>query len=89
MIVMSLMNIVYKLLSLVLDPLNVPGMPDDFIASIETFFGYFKHAADFIGFFLPINLVAFFTIWFAIFAVHHAYPLIMWILRKIPFLNLK
>ncbi len=86
---MALMNLVYKLLSLVLNPLNVPGMPDDFLAAIDTFVGYFDYAENLIGFFIPINLEVFFNVWFAIFAVHHAYPLVMWVLRKIPFLGIQ
>lgn len=85
---MGLMDLVYKLLSVVLEPLNVPGIPDEFLSSINTFIGYFDYAENLIGFFVPINLSVFFVIWFAIFAVHHAYPFIMWILRKIPFLGI-
>lgn len=65
--------------------LEVPDLPAEITNGISDFFGLLQYGAGFIGFFLPARLVfPLFGMFSAIFAVDHGYPLIMWIVRKIP-----
>lgn len=89
MIIELLMNLVKSIISLVLSPFNIPGIPDDISSSVETFFGYFDTCASFIALVFPINLVPFFAIFIAIYSWDNIYPMVMWILRKIPFLGIE
>lgn len=89
MIIEALMNLVSKILSAVISQFNVPAAPADFANSIPQFFSYLEMSASLVSLVLPINLKPFLAITLIIIAVEHGYPLIMWILRKIPFLGIK
>lgn len=83
------MNLVKNLLGLLFSPIHIPVIPDELNESINSFFGYLDNAAGLIGLFFPIDMTPFFVIFFGIFALSHAYPLVMWILRKIPMLGIE
>lgn len=89
MIVETLMNLVKGIISLVMRPFNIPGIPDDVLSSIDTFIGYFDTCSSFIGLVFPVNLVPFFVIFIAIYSWDNIYPMVMWVLRKIPFLGIE
>lgn len=89
MIIESLMSLVYKLLSVVISPVNIPGLDASSQASMTEFIGWLSSAAGFFKLVLPINFTAYFVIFFALFAWDHLYPFIMWVLRKIPFLGIE
>lgn len=89
MIVETLMSLVKGIISLVISPFNIPGIPDDVLKSIDTFMGYFDTCASFIALVFPVNLVPFFVIFIAIYSWDNIYPIVMWVLRKIPFLGIE
>ncbi len=89
MIIEALLNLVYKIFSAVIEPLDIASAPDELLTAMTDFLGYFENGADLINIFLPINLGAFFIVFGLIFAFDHLYPVIMWILRKIPFLGIE
>lgn len=89
MVIESLMSLVYKLLSVVISPVNIPGLDESAQSSISDFIGWLASAGGFFKLVLPINFTAYFVIFFALFAWDHLYPFIMWVLRKIPFLGIE
>lgn len=85
MILETILNLLQKVFFALFSWLNVPAMPVEVTAAITGFFGLLEYATGFIGFFFPAKIVVpFFVVFFAIFAVDHGYPFIMWIIRKIP-----
>ncbi len=89
MIIESLFNLVFKIFSSIIEPLDFASAPDELLNAMDSFIGYLGNASDIINIFLPINLGPFFVIFALIYAFDHLYPLIMWVLRKIPFLGIK
>lgn len=89
MIIEALLNGIYNILNSVLSNLNIPSMPSEMDTALSEYLGYFYYAKNLIGLFLPINLTPYFTIFFAIFGFKYGYPVIMWILRKIPMLGIE
>lgn len=89
MIIEKLMDLIYGIFSLILSPINLPGLPDDVLDIMEQFFGYIESGAGFFQVFLPINFTPYFVICLALVAFDKLYPFIMWILRKIPFLGIE
>ena len=89
MIISTLMDSFYLMIHLFLLPFNVPGAPDDLANALPQFLEYIEAGKSFFNLVLPINIRPFFLIFSAIFSVRHGYLLLMWILRKIPLLNMK
>ena len=89
MIIEALMNLVKNLVNLIFGVVTIPGLPEEFLEALESFYGYFDYADGLIGLFFPVDLEPFFIVWAAIFGFEHGYPLIMWILRKIPMLGIE
>ena len=89
MIIEGLLNAIYNLLNGILSSLNIPGMPPEMETAFSEFFVYLGYAKNLIGLVLPINLTPYFVVFFAIFGFEHLYPVIMWILRKIPMLGIE
>lgn len=89
MIVKTLMNLVYKILSLVLSPLNISGFPEGTAESVDSFFDMlFSSAESVIGLLVPTITFVLLGIILAVEVASHLIPFIMWILRKIPFLGI-
>ena len=88
MLIEALMNLVKNLLSSLLF-FELPSLPESFTVALDTFVGLFKYGTGIFRFAFPVSLSGFLTVWVAIEVFKRAYPFIMWVLRKIPFLNLK
>ena len=89
MIISGLLNGIYNLLNSVLSGLDIPGLPEEANSAIFDFFNLLSSGKHLINFIIPIDLTPYFTLYFAIFGFEHLYPVIMWILRKIPMLGIK
>ncbi len=89
MIIEALFNLIYKIFSGIFSGINIPPAPADFESALVDFLGYLEFSSNLINLVLPINLDAFFSAFFALFAFEKLYPVVMWILRKIPILNIK
>ena len=89
MLIEALLNMVYRLFSLFLSPVNLPDLDSSAQASLDSFFDYLSSGAGLFSLFLPISFGVYFVIWAAIFAWDHLYPFIMWVLRKIPFIGVE
>lgn len=88
MIVEGLMTIVKSLL-LILLVFELPGLPDEFNEAFEVFIGLFEYGTGLFALYFPVSIAGFVTIWVAIQIFKKVYPLIMWVLRKIPMLGIK
>lgn len=65
-------------------------MPVGLMNIIEIVIGYMYSGLAIVNVFCPIsNIVTVFEFWIMIWALDHAYGMIMWILQKIPMLNIK
>ena len=89
MIIEGLLNAIYNLLDSILSGLDIPGLPESTSLAIIQFFGYFEYADSLVNLVFPIDMNIYFNIFFAIFGFEHLYPVIMWILRKIPMLGIE
>lgn len=66
--------------------LYIPGLSDDLMDNLYKYLDYLTYAGQIIGFFIPMSvfkscLVAVLLL----FAVEKAYPMVMWVIHKIPF----
>ena len=89
MIVESLLTMIFNLFNSILSALNIPGMPEEMTQSFDTYVQYLYSARNLVALFLPINLTPYFTLFACIFGFKYLYPLLMWVLRKIPMLGIK
>ena len=89
LIVEGLLNGIYNILNGILSGLNIPSIPPEMDAALSEFWGYLYYARNFVALVLPINFNPYFVIYFAILAFKYGYPIIMWILRKIPMLGIE
>ena len=88
MIIEGLMTIVKSLLS-ILFVFEIPGLPAEFDEAFDVFIGLFEYGTGLFALYFPISITGFVTIWVAIQVFKKVYPLIMWILRKIPMLGIE
>lgn len=90
MIINSLMNVIYNLLSLVLSPLDIPGFPDGTEESVSQFFDLiFGSAESVIGLLVPTVVFVLLGIIVTVEVGIHLYHFVIWILKKIPMLGIE
>ena len=89
MIIEALLNGIYNLFDSVLSALSIPAFPDEARESIVRYLLLLDNGSNLIGFIMPVDISIYFTIFFSLFAFEHLYPVIMWILRKIPMLGIE
>ena len=89
MIIEALLNVIYGLFNSILSTLNIPAFPDEARESIVRYLYMLDNGSNLVGFVIPIDISIYFTIFFSLFAFEHLYPVIMWILRKIPMLGIE
>lgn len=79
------MNALQSLFFTIFDFVNLPSIDDNIIFFIYDFVDLLDYATSIIGFFIPSGAWRLlYPIWVAMFSISHLYPLIMWIVRKIP-----
>lgn len=89
MIIEGLLNLVFTLLKFVFSWLNLPAMPESLISSINTFFDLVFGNLSLLGFFIrPTTLTIVIPILIILINFERIYKFTMWILRKIPFINI-
>lgn len=85
MIVEFLLNGLQAMLFGAFSFIEIPLLPDGFVQQIYDFFDILDYAKQFIAFFIPptvFNMLS--PIFIALFVIDEGYPVIMWIIRKIP-----
>ncbi len=85
MVLEKIIDLVLGMLMGLFSWIELPGLPEEMLTSISSYLELLDAGAAFIGFFLPAKVIGpFFVIFFIIFGIDHLYPVIMWIIRKIP-----
>lgn len=90
MIIETLCNALYGFVTVLLSWINIPLLDDSFLSSVTTVLNLaFDNAKGIITLFLPWQLVRIgIPIVLIMSVVRYGYPLVMWVLRKIPMLNI-
>ena len=90
MILETILNIIKILLQVVFGWINLPPFPEELTSSIDTFLDLIFSNISLLGFFVrPITLTIALPILIILLNFDDVYKLTMWVLRKIPFLNIK
>ena len=90
MILEALLNIIKVLLQVVFGWINLPQFPEGLTGSIDTFLDLIFDNITLLGFFIrPQTLTIAIPILIILLNFEYVYKLTMWILKKIPFLNMK
>lgn len=89
MILEVILNLVKTLLNLVFGWINLPPFPEGLTNSIDSFFSLIFDNLTILGFFIrPETLTIAVPVLIILLNFEQIYKLTMWILRKIPFLNI-
>lgn len=82
--VTGLINLIFGILP------DIPQIPSELSSMVDSFFDLIFANAGLVGFFVPLN-VAKIALPIAIIIINfeHIYSLVMWVVKKIPMLNLK
>lgn len=86
MIIESLCNLIYKVVTTLLNWVNIPSLGSDFLSSFNTVLTLaLTNARGIISLFIPWRIVQIgIPIVLVVVSVRVLYPLVMWVLRKIP-----
>lgn len=88
MILETLLNLVFGLLKIVFGFISLPAFPVSLSSSIDTFLNLIFDNVTLLGFFIrPLTLTIVVPILIILLNFDYVYKIIMWILRKIPFLR--
>lgn len=93
-IISNLLNFVFELLFVIIQLLfgwiNIPPIPSEIKNSINSFLDLIFNNLTFLGFFIrPTTLKILIPLCIFLFTFKDIYKLTMWIIKKIPFLNMK
>lgn len=89
MILEALLNLIKVLLNVVFGWISLPSFPSELINSVDTFLNLIFNNLSLLGFFIrPLTLTIAIPILIILLNFERVYKLVMWILRKIPFLNM-
>ena len=83
-------NLLSWVVDLIFSVVHFPDPPPGLVSSVNQMFDIIRSGLGFVDFFLPLSTIAaVLSAWFAVWSVLHAYHLLMWILRKFPFLGIE
>lgn len=93
-IIDNLLNFLFEFLFLIIQLLfgwiNIPPLPVEIKSSINSFLDLIFNNLSLLGFFVrPITLRIIIPLAIFLFSFKDIYKLTMWIIKKIPFLNIK
>lgn len=91
MIIEALFNMIFKLFTSFLEPINIPDLPEDMKQQITSFVDtLITSAAPMIDLVMPYNVVkVLIPIVIVIEVAVEVYKLVMWIITKIPMANIQ
>ena len=90
MIIEMIMSAVSVVLKLLFGWISLPAASPEISSMFDTFLDYVRSGFSFLSFFLPMDLVgALVSLFLLVFAFEHGYFIVMWIIKKIPVLNIK
>lgn len=89
MIIEALLNLIKVLLNVAFGWINLPSFPSELTESVNTFLSLIFDNLSLLGFFIrPLTLTVSIPLLVILLNFEKVYTLIMWILRKIPFINI-
>ena len=90
MIIQMLLNLVFTVLKFAFGWINLPNFPDQLRTTIDTFFSFIFDNLTILGFFIrPLTITIVIPILIIVLNFDDVYKFTMWILKKIPMLNIK
>lgn len=90
MIIEALLNLIKGLLNVVFGWISLPPFPEQLTSSIDTFLSLIFDNLNLLGFFIrPITLTVCIPVLIILLNFEQVYKLVMWIVKKIPFLGVK
>lgn len=89
MIVSSVLNLFVGMLELVFGWIQLPNLPDSIMAIIDKVFGYITGSIGLLGVFVDLDVVmVLIPLSIAVARFDDLYKMTMFVLRKIPFVNI-
>lgn len=90
MIIETFLDLIYQLNNFIFSMLpSLPQMPDAITSAVNNFLNLIFEYAGLIGIFLPLDLVkVILPLAIIVINFEHIYGLILWVLKKIPFLSM-
>ena len=89
MIITLILNALKGLIFGVFSWINIPGFPDELMNSLYSFLDIIFGNLNLLGFFIrPITLTILIPVLIILLNFEEVYKFIMWILKKIPMLNI-
>lgn len=90
MIIEALLNLIKLLLNVVFGWISIPAFPESLTSSIDSFLDLIFTNLSLLGFFIrPITLTVAIPLLIVLLNFERIYKLVMYIVRKIPFLGIK
>lgn len=90
MIIEALLNVLYTAFRLLLMPIDIPNLPPEVQQTISEIFTYISGGLGILGEFLDLDyLLTLFGLVLAVDIGMMLYKLVMFVMRKIPFLGIK
>lgn len=89
-----IISLIKKLLTFVTDTLfsviDLPVVPPGLVNAVNMIFGYMADGMSILNFFCPLSAISpAIDLFIAVWTIEHSYRLVMWVLQKIPMLNIK
>ncbi len=89
MIVSSVLNLFVGMLELVFGWIQLPNLPDSIMSIIDTVFGYITGSIGLLGVFVDLDVVmVLIPLAIAVARFDDLWKMTMFVLRKIPFVNI-
>ena len=90
MILEALLNLIKTLLNVVFGWISLPPFPVELTNSVDSFLRLIFDNLSLLGFFIrPLTLTIAIPVLIILLNFEQVYKLVMWIVRKIPFLGIK
>lgn len=89
-----IVELIKKLLTFVTDTIfsviDLPVVPQGLVDAVNLVLGYMADGMSIINFFCPLSAISpAIDLFIAVWTIEHSYRLVMWVLQKIPMLNIK
>lgn len=89
-----MLMLIQKIAHLCLKPLialfDFPIVPAELVTLVNKLFEYMQVGTGILNFFVPFEIIRpAIDVFLAVWAVEHAYMLVLWVLRKVPLLGIK
>lgn len=89
-IINNLLNFLYFIMDFLFGWINIPQMPDELVNSINTFLNLIFDNLTLLGFFIrPTTLKILIPLIIFIINFKYIYKIVIWLIRKLPFINIK